>query len=220
MKQELALSEDGRNRDGDLHELQVARRRGALTTVFNNLPVYGSTAFWSAIEEHDKPLEVLVRSVRVAIAREDEAGRNRIFEIIFCRIHVANEIWANSVLKTTSLLADERNALVSDLYADLCECVIRALMDATRMFWEENFQHCLMYERKHVYQTFMAFEGRWSNQHIKTPKRIPRRLLDSLDRSKQGRDGETYESNIEDDLAQKALVAVEHADIVPKNRTF
>ncbi|GAC1350981.1 MAG: hypothetical protein NVSMB27_38720 [Ktedonobacteraceae bacterium] len=151
--------------------------------------------------------------MRVAIAREDEAGRNRIFEIIFCRIHLTNEAWANSVLKMTSLLADERIALVSDLYADLCERVIRALMDATRMFWEENFQHCLMYERKHVYQTFMAYEGRWSNQHIKTPKRIPRRLLDSLDRPKQGRDGETYESNIEDDLAQKALVAVEHADI-------
>jgi len=210
LKQELALSEEDRNHDRDE---EVAKRRVALSNIYNDLPVYGSVAYWHAVEKPDTPLEVLVRCERVAVAHGDDEGRNRLFEVIFRRIHISNEIWANSVLKTASLLEDERNALVSDLYADLCECVIRALMDTTRMFWEENFQHCLMYERKHVYQTFMAHEGRWSNQHTKRPKRIPRRLLGSLDRPKQGRDGEVYESNVEDELAQKALFAVEHADI-------
>ncbi len=52
-----------------------------------------------------------------------------------------------------------------DLYADLCERVIRALHDSRRQFWEENFQHCLCFERKHAYHAFMTREGRWYNQH-------------------------------------------------------
>ncbi len=187
MKFESAQSKESSDRDSE-----VTRRRSVLADVYNALPAYGSLAFWSAVEEPDLqgavPLEVLARCVRSAIAQGDDEGRNRILEVIFQRIHMSNEYWANGVLKTAPLQADERKALVSDLYGDLCECIIRAVIDDKRLFWEENFQHCLMFERKHVYRSFMRREGRWN-----------------------GLDGKR--SELEDEKAQKALLAVEQADI-------
>ena len=212
VKLESAQSEEGLNRDSE-----VTRRRSVLAGVYNALPVYGTRAFWSAVEEPDLqvavPLEVLVRCVRTAIARGDNEGRKRILEVIFRRTHVTNEYWANSVLKTLPLSVDERKALVSDLYADLCECIIRAVIDDKRLFWEENFQHCLMFERKHVYRSCMRREGRWNSQDGKRSERIPRMLVESLDQPAQLANGDTYELNVEDEKAQKALLAVEQADI-------
>ena len=212
VKFESAQSKESSDRDNE-----VTRRRSVLADVYNALPAFGSMAFWSAVEEPDLqaavPLEVLVRCVRSAIAQGDDEGRNRILEVIFQRIHMSNEYWANSVLKTAPLQADERKALVSDLYGDLCECIIRAVIDDKRLFWEENFQHCLMFERKHVYRSFMRREGRWNSLDGKRSERIPRMLVESLDQPAQLADGDTYELNVEDEKAQKELLAVEQADI-------
>lgn len=212
VKFESAQSKESSERDSE-----VTRRRSILADAYNTLPAYGSTAFWHAVEGPDVqaalPLEVLVRCVRSAIARGDDEGRNRILEVIFQRIHVSNEYWANSILKTAPLQANERKALVSDLYADLCECIIRAVIDEKRLFWEENFQHCLMFERKHVYRSFMRREGRWNSADGKRSERVPRGLVESLDQPARLADGDTYELNIEDEKAQEALLAVEQADI-------
>jgi RNA polymerase sigma factor (sigma-70 family) len=212
VKFEGAQSKEKSDRDGE-----VTRRRSYLAEVYNALPSYGSRPFWSAVEGPDLkaavPLEVLVRCVRSAIFQGDDEGRNRILEVIFQRMHVSNEYWANSILKTVSLQADERKALVSDLYGDLCECVIRAVVDDKRLFWEENFQHCLMYERKHVYRSFMRREGRWSSLDGKRSERVPRMLVESLDQPAQLADGDTYELNVEDEKAQKALLAVEQSEL-------
>ena len=198
-------------------ESELAERRAVLMRAYNALPAYGSAAFWRTLEEGDTratlPLEVLVRCVRDAAARRDDEGRRRILEIIFRRLHTTNEYWANNVLKATHLQADERNALVYDLYADLCECVMRAIMDTKRSFWEENFRHCLSFERSHVYRTFMRREGRWQEQDGKRSDRIPRTLVESLDQPLRLADGEAFELNVEDKLAQKALLAVEQTDI-------
>ena len=212
VKFESAQSKESSERDSE-----VTRRRSILADAYNTLPAYGSMAFWRAVEEPDLqaavPLEVLVRCVRSAIARGDEEGRNRILEVIFQRIHMSNEYWANSILKTAPLQVNERKALVSDLYADLCEGLIRAVIDDKRLFWEENFQHCLMFERKHVYRSFMRREGRWNSTDGKRSERIPRGLVESLDQPARLADGDTYELNIEDEKAQEGLLAVEQADI-------
>ena len=109
MKLESAQSKESSDRDSE-----VTRRRSVLADVYHTLPAYGSLAFWSAVEEPDLQgavrLEVLVRCVRSAIAQGDDEGRNRILEVIFQRIHVSNEYWANSILKTVSLQVDERKA--------------------------------------------------------------------------------------------------------------
>lgn len=197
----------------------LVKRRVALTNAYQALPAYGSDSFWHMIEEPDLKialsLEVLVKCARVAIACGDDIGRNRIIEVIFRRTQSSNEYWAYHVLNSVHLGPDERNILVHDLYADLCERVIRALMDLKRLFWEENFQHCLQFERKHAYQAFMTREGRRYHQQGDgtVTRRIPRVLIESLDQPIMHADGELWEPDIEDERAQQALLSVEQSDL-------
>jgi predicted DNA-binding protein (UPF0251 family) len=199
--------------DGDI---ELVKRRRGLADRYDALPAYGSVAYWKAVEaceEEVLPLEVLVRCVRDTIKRGDELGRKRIFEVIFRRTQSANEYWANNVIKTMNLHVEEQSVLVSDLYADLCECVMRALLDSERLFWEESFQHCLSFERRHVFRTLMTREGRWSSETIKKSARVPRALVVSLDQPMLQPAGDLIELHIEDEVAQKALLAVEHSDL-------
>jgi RNA polymerase sigma factor (sigma-70 family) len=197
----------------------LIRRRIELANVYQTLPEYRSIEFWKIIGEPDikaaLPLEILVRCFRVAIARGDDIGRNRIIEVIFRRTQSSNECWAYHVLNSIHLGPDERNIFVHDLFADLCERVIRALMDRKRLFWEENFQHCLQFERKHTYQAFMTREGRWYHQQVDgtATRRIPRVLIESLDQPVMHSDGELWEPDIEDERAQQALLSVERSDL-------
>lgn len=187
--------------------------------VEDELPAYGSTAFWRVVEALDLPvsmalsLEALVKFARFALEMGDDAGRKRILEVIFHRTASGNEHWVNHVLKTLPLCEDERKALSADLYADLCEAIIRAVTDSKRSFWEENFLHCLGFERKHVYRSFMLREGRWNDLHIQKSERIPRAMVESLDHPFQEPDGEMHTWYIEDEVAAQALSAVEYTDL-------
>ncbi len=82
--------------------------------------------------------------------------------------------------------------LANDLFADLCERLMRSLMDMKRLFWEENFQHCLRFERQHVYQAFMTREGWWHHQLADgaVTRRVPRERSESLDQPVRHADGE------------------------------
>ncbi|HXL37680.1 MAG TPA: sigma factor-like helix-turn-helix DNA-binding protein [Ktedonobacteraceae bacterium] len=201
------------------YDQELIKRRAFIATQFQALPPYGSVEFWSRIEESQLKLalslEVLVKCIRVAIMREDGAGKNRIFEMIFRRTQGANEYWSRQVLSRMHLTAEERSMCAHDLYADLCERVIRAIHDSKRLFWEENFQHCLCFERKHVYQAFMTREGRWYHQGANESgtRRIPRSLIGSLDQPVQHANDETWEMEIVDMQAQQALLSVEEHDL-------
>ena len=214
MEQEASESEQDAGCDRDL-----IRRRAILATAFQALPTYGSAEFWSLVEEPQLnlalPLEILVKCVRVAITQEDSAGKNRMLEMIFRRTQGANEYWSRQVLSRIHLRSEERCMFAHDLYADLCERVIRALNDSKRLFWEENFQHCLCFERKHVYQAFLTREGRWYNQYANesNTRRIPRSLIGSLDQPVQHANGESWEMDIVDEQAQQALLSVEQHDL-------
>src|SRR6266702_1969208 len=206
--------------EGDAdHDLDLVMRRAALATAFQVLPAYGSAEFWSLVEEPELkialPLEILVKCARVAIAREQNAGRNRIIEVIFRRTQSSNECWSRKVLDSVHVPSEERCMLAHDLYADLCERVIRALLDMKRLFWEENFQHCLQFERKHVFQAFMTREGRWHNQHADgvITHRVPRVLIESLDQPVLYANGEFWAQDIEDEQTQQALLSVEQSDL-------
>lgn len=198
---------------------ELEKRRAFIANQFQSIPTYGSTEFWSRIEESQLKLaltlEVLVKCVRVAISREDDAGKKRIFEMIFRRIQNTNENWSRQALAKMYLTYEEQSLYAHDLYADLCECVIRAILDCKRQFWEENFQHCLSFERKHVFQAFLTREGRWFAQHTtdSNPRRIPRSLMTSLDQPVQYADGETGEMEIVDERAQQAFCSVEQHDL-------
>jgi hypothetical protein len=209
---------------------EVIQRRIALANLYDTLPGYGSDAYWYAVEQPDLsrslPLEVLVRCVRTAIAHGDIGGRNRVIEVIIQRTQATNEYWANHAFAHIDLQADERKTLACDLYADLCEHLVRMLIDPKRSFWEENFQHCLRFERKHVYQAFMTREGRWTNrrgnvgmpfagtQPLTGTRRVPRILIESLERFAQNANGELSELYIEDERVQRELLAIERTDLL------
>jgi Sigma-70, region 4 len=186
--------------------------------VKDELPAYGSTAFWRLVEEPGIPAtmslspETLVKYARVALELGDDVGRKRILEVIIRYTASGNEQWVNRVLEKLPLGEDERKALSADLCADLCEAIIRAVTDSKRGFWEENFLHCLKFERKHVYRSFMLREGRWNDVHVQKSDRIPRAMVESLDHSFQKSDDDIHEY-IEDEMAAQALLAVEHTDL-------
>lgn len=201
---------------------EFVKRRKKFIHLHNALPEYGSLAYWHTIEAEDVndiiavtgvqsalPLEVLVLCLRTAIARGDVEGRNRIMTQIIGRTRKYNEYWARNALNTLRIPASERQEVVRDLFADLYERVLRALIDPERTFWEENFQHSLRFERMHVFRALLMREGWWKQQS----ERIPRNLLHSLDTAVRSPDGEGHETAIEDEQAQKDLLAIELSDM-------
>jgi RNA polymerase sigma factor (sigma-70 family) len=192
-------------------------RRAALARAYQELPTYGSDQFWQVIEGRQtnaRPpsMEVLVRVLREAVAREDEATLRRFFEVVIARLQASNEWWIAQAIAHLHLHPDEQYTLAADLYADLCEALLRVLRDPRRHFWEENFQHSLYFVRKSVYEDFLRREGRWIKQTPGPGYRVPRMLLESLERI-----GSTPEEEealaIFDERAEQELQAVEQADI-------
>jgi Sigma-70, region 4 len=193
----------------------INHSRRTFDHLYTTLPEYGTLAYWHTIEAEDAsdvtdersalPLEVLVRSLRAVIARGDIEGRNRIMTQIIRRTQKYNEYWASNALNALHIPASERKEAVRDLFADLYERIMRALIDPERAFWEENFQHCLRFERMHVFQALLMREGWWKHQS----ERIPRNLLESLDAAPHSKNGERREFTIEDEQAEKDFLAVE-----------
>ncbi len=196
------------------YDEEVVKRRVTLAHYYNSLPAYATAAFWQRIETPDIPLEVLARVFRFTIECRDDQGRNIIFSALIRRIQRSNEYWASTVLRSVSAQADEQDALLCDLCADLHESIFRALMDPKRSFWEENFPHALRFERKHVYQAFMMREGRWRDQQVKCATRIPRSLVASLDQPLQQTNGDSCLLEIEDERAHTMMLAVESSDLL------
>ena len=195
----------------------LARRRNYLAQRYADLPRYDSSAYWRIVEELDRrvalPLEVIVKCLRLAIAYGDDAGRKRTLEILFQRIAFSNEHWAYHVLRMAQVSATDQALLVHDLYADICEGVIRAVMDPTRLFWEENFLHCLSFERKHVYHAFERREGRWYSFRNRPSESMPRYMTEHIDQPEQFDRKRVLLTIVEDEVARKALLGVEQSDL-------
>jgi RNA polymerase sigma factor (sigma-70 family) len=148
----------------------------------------------------------------LAVSRHDAPERKRLLEVIVGRVQRSNEEWAQRVLLQSTMRADERNTLVYDLCVDLYEALFRALMDPARLFWEENFWHCLRFERQHIHHAFMMREGFRVGQQVKRAQRVPRPLVNRLQESEG--DGGHAGMEIEDERAQKMLLAVEHDELL------
>lgn len=195
-----------------------AEHRDALARVYRSLPAYGSTDFWAMLEGYEMsdqalPLEIVVMVLREdALARGDREAQRRLCEVIVARLQSSNEQWVHQVLFGIHPLASERCILAADLYADLCEMLLRALLNVNLRFWQERFYHCLRFLRKHAYESFMRQEGRW---HKATPgpgKHVPYTLLESIDRVKWSADLESAR-DVSDERAERELLAVEQTDL-------
>jgi hypothetical protein len=200
----------------DYYEVEVARRRGLYAALYDALPQYGSTAFWQAVSTLGLPIEVLVRCLRMTLMYNDLSSRNRLLELIVLRTQANNEQWSYAVLGAILGRTDERQAYAADLYSDLCERILHALLDPQRHFWEENFWHCVYFERKHVYRSFMIREGHWSDPRTMHSDRIPRALLRSLPPATHGQDeyGRCIEADVEDDRVPAMFQAIELRDLL------
>lgn len=192
----------------------LAERHSMLAESFALLPEYGSMAFWKVIEETEIPLETLVWCFRIASLYEDYNSRDRVFTVIVLRTQTINTTWAKAVLKTLAIAEDVRMALAGDLCADLYECVLRALLDHKKRFWEEHFWHCLRFERQHVYKAFMMREGYWQEPQVKRSVRVPRSLLTRIDMPVQTSEAMPYTLDVADERAQNAFLAMEQTDLL------
>lgn len=191
----------------------VAERRAMLAELYRALPAYGSVDFWNVLEGNQAlPLEVLVKVLRVeAIARGDAQARRRIFAIIIARLQSSNEQWVRQMLASLHLLAGERQALAADLYADLCEQLLRALLDPEQRFWEEAFLHSLRFARRHVCERFLRREGYWRREDSGPGQRVPHALLESLERA-EWRVAFRDEWDVPDERAEQAFLLVEQTE--------
>lgn len=195
-----------------------AARRATLAQFYHSLPLPDSPAFWQALAECQEkgnpvPLEVLVKVLRDAVARGDGQTEERLFETIIARLQPANERWVYQVLASGQFLAGEQRAMAADLYADLCELLLRLLRDPAQRFWEEHFQHSLRFARKHAYEHFLRYEGYGLGRKTDSNRRVPHALLESLERWGHGRESdEAWE--VCDERAEDALKAVERGEDV------
>lgn len=202
---------------GSYHEAFVEHRE-ALARMYRGLPVYGSVDFWHLLEEgqgadQEVPLEVVVMVLRGEVmGRGDQAGQRRLCEVIVARLQSSNEQWVHQVIYGLHSPASERVALAADLYADLCEMLLRALFNADLRFWEERFYHCLRFLRKHVYESFMRQEGRWRKTTPGPGKHVPYALLESIDRVAWSEGGASAR-DVLDERAERDLLAVEQTDL-------
>ena len=198
------------------HEKSV-ERRAMLAHQYDTLPTYGSPAFWSLLETADEhvpapPLEVLVKILRAeALARGDQQAQRRIFTVIIARLQSTNEMWVNYALSGLQVHREERRALAADLYADLCEHLLRAFIDVEQHFWEESFFHALRFARKHLYESFLRREGHWRKITPGPGLRVPHKLVESLERA-EWRVNLTGAWELPDERAEQALRTVEQAD--------
>lgn len=198
----------------DVYDESLAQRRRMLKAHYEALPIYASAEFWRALSMSDLPLEVIVRCLRLAVARADIPGRNRLLALIIQRTQSLNEQWVRRVLTTSGIPPAERPALADDLYADLCECMLRALLDPQRHFWEENFLHCLYFERKHVHRSFMGREGRWFDPHVLKCERVPRSSLVRLDATPPHEHRTLPLDQLEDEQALAQLQSIDLSDLL------
>jgi RNA polymerase sigma factor (sigma-70 family) len=206
--------------DNAEQEAMFVERRVLLAQQYAALPPYGSDSFWPIVllcqtteQEQVLPLEVLVKVLREAVRREDEPAQRRVIEVMLVRLQRANMQWMHDALVGKRLLPEERSALAADLYADLCELLLRVLRNPQYPFWEENFLHSLRYARQHVYQSLLRRESHWRKLTPGPGKRVPHMLLESWERL--DRDAQVDEDlEVRDERAEEALHAVELSDLV------
>ena len=165
-------------------------------------------------QQADIPLEVIVRCLRAAVSRGDGQCRNRLLALVVQRTQTANERWVQRVLTTAGILPGEYPMLADDLYADLCERMLYAVLDPQRHFWEVNFIHCLYFERKHVFCSLMMREGRWYNPAVEKSERVPRASVISLDHGISLEQVETMALAIADPWAEMMFRAIDQHDLL------
>ncbi|MGE5335221.1 MAG: RNA polymerase sigma factor, partial [Nitrososphaerota archaeon] len=167
---------------------------------------------WQHIEESDTarrlPLEVLARCCRERLGAGAIDDAHRIFTVIMKQIRVHVGKWARSVASQARSPLDPED-LEQVCYMKLWE----ELKGDGPIFLLENFMHKLDLIFKHVAHSEMEKAGEWQRPGVETPKRIPRKQVDSLQAVPAGTEELPLSELVPDERAQDELERVNLSDL-------
>lgn len=180
---------------GDEQDARYAARQAGIEQAYAALPPPGTPAYWQTLvgaQGAAPPLEVLVRCYRErdAVGAHDDA--ERIYGLVLGRSESSTQFWARKIAQHVP--RDARPALEEQLEQECYVELWRVMSDPDRAFILVNYDHMLQCIQEHVAHAVMQQEGYWKRRGVSTPKRVPRRLIDSADRP--ARDADDH-----DDLA-------------------
>lgn len=164
-----------------------AERRAALEREFAALPTAGTDAYWAALTALTVPMEVLVRCLRERLKAGGAQDVDRIYRQMVRRIETANQFWVRLTLRRVS--REQAAVLAQDLVQELVIALWQELK-GEHTFIEVSFGSVLHRLQQHVATTYMQREGHWQRKDITTPKRVPRRLIESLTPPEEDDSGE------------------------------
>lgn len=167
---------------GDEQDARYAARQAGIEQAYAALPTPGTTAYWQALEGAQGkalPLEALVRCYRereAAVAREQA---ERIYTLVQGRSQRPTQFWARKVAQPVPIHL--RRALEEQLEQECYVELWRVMSDPGQAFILINFDHMLQRIQDHVAHAVMEQEGYWKRSGVGKPKRVPRKLTDSVD---------------------------------------
>ncbi|HLJ82148.1 MAG TPA: sigma-70 family RNA polymerase sigma factor [Ktedonobacterales bacterium] len=161
-----------------------AARRAEMEQTFQSLPAAGTPDYWRRIEQATPdtalPLEVLARCVRErAHAGALDASR-RICRALLERIQRTVQHRMQSTARPYE--HGQQHELASDLAQECYVQLWKELVDPEPTFLCEHFMHALKRLMDHVEHSIMEHEGYWKRRDVETPKRVPIKEQDSLDK--------------------------------------
>lgn len=168
---------------GDEQDARYAARQVEIEQAYADLSAPGTPAYWQALagaQGAAPPLETLVRCCRERLAAGEEAHANRIYELVLGRSQRPTQFWARKIARQVP--SHSRQALEEQLEQECDVELWRVMSDPGQEFILINFDHMLQRIQDHVAHAVMEQESYWKRRGVGTPKRVPRKLTDSVDR--------------------------------------
>lgn len=169
---------------GDEQDARYAARQAGIEQAYAALPSPGTSAYWQALEgtqgAEALPPEVLVRCYRERLAAGAHQDAARIYALVLALVQHPTQFWARKIAAKVPAHArhDLEERLEEDCYSELW----RVMADPDQAFILVNFRHMLTCIQEHVAHDVMEHEGYWKRRGVGTPKRVPRKLTDRLER--------------------------------------
>lgn len=195
---------------------RYAARRAEMEQRFRSLQPAGTTGYWQCIEqsaaENALPLEVLARCVRERAQAGQMGHAKRVCGVILGRIMRGVQQRARSTARASA--SRQKQELEQELEQECYAQLWKELIDPEPTWFHEHFAHALKRLMDHAEHSVMEHEGLWKRPGVDTPKRVPIKTQDSLEKKIAPEEETTLGENIADPQAAEAYEKVElEADI-------
>ena len=199
---------------GDEQDARYAARQAGIERAYAALPPPGTPAYWQALSGAQGvalPLEALVRCYREREAAGAHAAAERIYELVMGRSQRSTQFWARKIARQ---VPDHARQTLAEQLEQECDVELwRVMSDSNRAFILINFDHMLQCIQDHVAHAVMEQEGYWKRRGVGTPKRVPRKLIESTDRraARDAEDPDTLALPVPDAHAEEAFEQIDLA---------